>query len=291
MLAEKDSLKALREILSNLQNAFTIVRKELRAAPAGKLYIQKKGSYTAFTRVRGSGSNRVRNGIGKKPDLVVALGHKQYNLELKSRLETNIAAVKKAIEASRSIEPEMILSILPQLTDYIDKNDLILGKAPQERNWPNPVREGIHPRQPLLRIDVEPQIWAAEPYRENTSYLELKTKRSAFGVMCRSKSELGLLGIYDEFGLFYHSDEVLRFDDEYHAADFIGCRADGTLIYHEHLGLQDEAYRQKYRRQELLYAKCGIIPGRNLIYTYDDENGDLDLQLAREIIRSAYKIN
>ena len=43
--------------------------------------------------------------------------------------------------------------------------------------------------------------------------------------------------------------------------------------------------------QEVFQAEAGIFPGNNLILTFDDEYGRLNLQLASVIIRERYMID
>ena len=161
----------------------------------------------------------------------------------------------------------------------------------QDQTWPNPRESGIRPKTPLLRLtDITPEEWAALPYRVNTKNKERKVHFTSRGLACRSKSEMGILNEYDGFRIFFHYDEVITIDGEELSPDIIGCRMDGTLIYHEHLGLQDEPYRQKYIRKEYIYSKAGIKHGKNLIYTYDSESGGLNMRLVREIIKDAYRL-
>jgi hypothetical protein len=77
----------------------------------------------------------------------------------------------------------------------------------------------------------------------------------------------------------------------------IGCRdyfpdftvrntRSGKLFYWEHLGLvNNKEYMESCRRKLATYENAGIAPWDNLITTYDDENGNLDLQFVESIIK------
>ena len=67
-------------------------------------------------------------------------------------------------------------------------------------------------------------------------------------------------------------------------------RRDGRFIYHEHCGLSSEQYRARNDWKSGLYAAADIFPGDNLIYTYDDPNGNINARLAEALIRDAYKL-
>lgn len=278
-------------LLKMLQRKLRDVRNDLRRSPDGTLVVQKKGIYPVYLRAKGSGSEYTRKGIGKKPALITALAHKTYLLEYKRRLEINIRALERALAASESLDPAALLKEMPRNYSLLDRASVLHGIAASDLKWPVPVREDIYPAAVSTRTDEDPAAWAAAPYKENTMNLDQKKHMTSRGVLCRSKSELALLEIYDELGIFYHYDEVLSFDGRYLSPDIIGCRSDGSLIFHEHLGLHEEAYLSRCREKEAVYARFGIIPGRNLIRTYDDEEGRLNLRLAREIIRDAFRLN
>ena len=282
--------KELQDLLTDQKKMLKLVKNELRRAPDGTLLIQMSRGRPVFLRVKMSGPDRIRQGIGRKPALVSALAHKAYLKELKRRLESNIDALSSTLNMCESLDQNDVLSNMPAHFDLIDPKSVIYGYAGRSFDWPVPVRMGVYPAVIATHTEMRPDEWAAKPYLENTIGLEGKIQVAPRGFCCRSKSELAILEIYEELGIFYHYDEVVRCGSRLISPDFIGCRNDGMLIYHEHLGSLSSDYRSSYRQKEELYASFGIITGRNLIYTYDDERGRLNLRLAREIIRDAYRI-
>lgn len=51
-------------------------------------------------------------------------------------------------------------------------------------------------------------------------------------------------------------------------------------IWWEHCGrVDDPNYMRKHNWKIHMYEKAGIVPWKNLIVTYDDENGNFDSQL------------
>ncbi len=280
----------LELLLLMQQEKLREVSRELKKAPSGSLWMQMNGKYPVFLKVDGTGPELVRKGISRKPALVSALAHKAYALELQRRLEINIRAIEEALDGCVSLDQQDILAVMPKSFGLLDETSVILGRDGRERSWPKPVPDGILPAAPQTYLNVPAEEWASRPYKENTKERDRKIHVCSNGVLCRSKSEMALLEIYNELAIMYHYDEVLRFGDRYFSPDLIGARSDGQLIYHEHLGLHDESYRGSYRERAAVYARFGIFQGKNLILTFDDERGRLNLKLAREIIKDAYRL-
>jgi hypothetical protein len=225
---------ALQEVLTHLRQERRSVTKSLSRLPAGELLISKAGKYMRYFLVEIVNGKRKMTSIGKKTRLVMRLAKKRYLEELLKRLEHNIGVCERALREFVSTEVSDVLKSLPKHFDELDERELLYGAS--VKGWPNPSRDPqITPHAPLLDIGgLDPAEWAAEPYCENTSYLDLKIHRNARGILCRSKSEVSILDMYDYKGLFYHTDETLIIDGELLSPDVIAVRRDGTLIYHEH---------------------------------------------------------
>ncbi len=178
---------------------------------------------------------------------------------------------------------------MPKHFDEIDRELLLTGQRIR-LNWPHPSRDpnlrALWP--PLDTGGLTPEEWAAQPYRENTKNLEHKINRTLRGVLCRSKSELNILDMYDDLRIPFHNDETHRVNGELISPDVTGARADRRLVYHEHLGRQDAGYLQHIAHKVGIYAHAGIFIGKNLLFTYDNEDGSIDLDLIRAQIMNIY---
>ena len=65
-----------------------------------------------------------------------------------------------------------------------------------------------------------------------------------------------------------------------------------VVWYWEHCGvMNDPGYRKRWENKKKFYEKNGILEGKNLIVTYDDENGGLDSNVVDQIIREAFDID
>ncbi len=293
----------LDAVLTYHKNLRKSVRFELRNRLPGRLLIVNTEKQTLFLREDyETGKRRVR-GIKRKPQLVYKLAHQAYLEELLRRLESNIPVLEDAERKCKSLHPQAVLNALPKNYGLLRAEAVVMPARADAAafrliskqidmqalsgSWPQPSRdEALLPRRALLQLqDMDASEWAALPYCDNRIYAEQKIHLTARGVRCRSKSEALLLEAYDARGIYYHYDEILCIDDELISPDIIALRKDGRFVYHEHFGLQDHIeYRRHGLRKLERYEAAGIIPGRNLLLSYDDENGGIDLQLIEALL-------
>ncbi len=286
-----EKLCELRSLLSNLKETRRKVSKELSRAPKGVLLIIKDRGYTVYRQSYKADCGCIRKSIGKDPELVMALAHKRYLTEKLKRLDRNIELIERAYRDSVSLSEEDIMDIMPGSFARLDKASVILGHRAGGRGRPHPVREGVFPVDARLKIDPDDRFdWGSRPYAENASFSENKRYVSPGGLLCRSKSEAAILGIYDSLGIPYHYDEIVYVSGVRLSPDIIGCSEDGALIFHEHKGLSSEEYQNRSEYKERKYREAGIIPGKNLILTYDREDGTVNLALIRDIIKDTYRM-
>ncbi len=284
-------LPELENFIANLKDIRRKAYKKLSRAPEGRLDIQKVQNYLSFRQVYTADGRRKQFGIGKDPALIDQLANKRYLQSKIWALDRDIEILEKALKLCVPVDDDTIIGSLPEGFQTLSRASIILGRRETSRNWPNPVREGIAPVRCLLEIDPAKRWeWAALPYAENTSYYEYKKHLSSNGLRCRSKSEAAILGIYDSLILPYHYDELMYVGGALASPDIISCREDGTMIYHEHKGLDTEGYKSRNELKELRYKRAGLIEGRNLLFTYDREDGSINLDLIRAQIMDIHRL-
>lgn len=63
----------------------------------------------------------------------------------------------------------------------------------------------------------------------------------------------------------------------------------GEVWYWEHCGMMnDPKYVRRWEDKKKFYEKHGIVEGKNLIVTYDDENGGLDSGYIDQLIKDTF---
>ena len=277
------------DLLHKMRREARLLSKSLSRAPEGQLYIVQNGEYLKYLRIAEESGLQVRRGIGRDKELTAKLAHKRYVEEKLRRQRHNIELLEFICSDSLSLDESELLAAMPKHYDKIEREALFRGRS-TALNWPHPSRDpdlkALWP--PLDTGGLTPEEWAAQPYRENTKNLEHKINRTLRGVLCRSKSELNILDMYDDLRIPFHNDETHRVNGELISPDVTGARADRRLVYHEHLGRQDAGYLQHIAHKVGVYAQAGIFIGKNLLFTYDNEDGSIDLDLIRAQIMNIY---
>ncbi len=133
-------------------------------------------------------------------------------------------------------------------------------------------------------LTTNAKAWLTESFVSNPFAPERLTHTTASGLHVRSKSEAIIVNLLDTGGIPYRYEAPLKLDDRTFYPDFTVLRPfDQKLIYWEHFGMvSDPGYQCKMDRKLSLYRLHQITPWNNLITTYDDENGSIDV---RQIIR------
>lgn len=112
--------------------------------------------------------------------------------------------------------------------------------------------------------------------------------KTARGELVRSKSEVIIAdALYDSNIDYVYEKELSLGDDGIKIPDFtIDDAESGTTFYWEHCGMMtDYSYRSRWDAKRELYEKHGIKEGENLIVSYDSENGSIDSQAIRKLIK------
>lgn len=246
------------------------VNKYLEKAPEGRLKVQRhRAKYCYFQEyVREDDGTYVKKYISQKDvDFAKALAQKGYFLKVKPILEKNLRALELFLQR---YDEAAVTSIFDTLTR--ERKALVepIGFSVQDqlKSWRNEVYE------PYLK------------YQENMKY---ETEQ---GEMVRSKSEVIIANI-----LYQHREKILykyerplelfnHGEKEIFHPDFtiINVRT-GKITYWEHAGRMDEPrYAEEFVRKMNLYMDNQIIPGKNLIVTYETYHITLNVSTVKKMI-------
>ena len=280
--------EAIRLMLGHLEKERVQTNKALRKLPRGMLRIWKNGSGRTmqFRQYQYEGKTRLKS-IGSDPEQVYALAHKTYLMEKLRRIEANLRILKAEGSKLLSLDPEEILRSLPKNYGTLNPLRVVDPDAVKSPDYPHPVFDkSIVPKPAALSIGrMDAREWAAQPYCANTKNLHQKIHTTGRGVACRSKNEALILEKYDALKILYHYDEVVLLPDGYVSPDVIFPDPYGMLIYHEHAGMRTESYLNDLADKIQAYAACGILPGYNLIVTFDHEDGGVNMDMIEALLR------
>lgn len=283
-----EGFPGLSSELTRLKEIRKTVKFKLRHPLEGRLLISNNASGPAFFRETYTDGKRKLKGIGRRPESIYKLAHQRYLEELLKAVETNIHALESAGVLLKPMDTGEIIRRLPK-NYHLLRPELILDPHFSEDGEKRlrPVRDGsIKPAFLTTCMDgVLPEEWMYQRYCENTSHLEYKTHLSESGNYVRSKSEALIMPLYEQRAIAFHYDELLRVPGGFISPDFYWISGFGRMIVHEHVGrLDDPVYAEHHYKKMEIYRANGFELGRNLILSFDDENGNVNLALIGAMI-------
>lgn len=136
--------------------------------------------------------------------------------------------------------------------------------------------------------DLRPQIVEVK----GKFYEEKMIHKTVRGELVRSKSEVIIANALHYNGLDYEYEPELVLEGKVKRPDFkIEDYDMGIVWYWEHCGMMtDPGYKKRWEEKKKFYEKNGIIEGKNLIVTYDDEKGGLDASKIQQIIEETFDL-
>ena len=262
--SEMGKTELLRNFLTNDRQRIKTVRKELKLCPIGHLYQQQKGGKAYFIQSYYSDGKKILNGISTKPDIVIGLIKRELLEKELSYLENNEKVVERCCKSLESFrlyaEIEKLKRRCPSVTDEMISAAL----------RPESVSE-----------------WEQAEYEQSGYRVEERKQRTRNGLKVRSKSELLIAESLYDYSLPFRYEQVLYIQDKAFAPDFTILRPNGSVMYWEHFGLtntKDYLEHQLYKLK--MYASVNIVPWDNLIITFDDPSGNVDLRIIRSEIEN-----
>lgn len=246
-----DKLRQIQTILGNLN-------KEISRLPEGYLVCAKNGKYFKWYQSFGH-TNRY---IPKRQHfLAEKLAYKKY-LELKV---LDFQKEKSALEKSLSLCPQ-----IDQATAFFTSN--------------TEYRKLLAKYFPMETEDL--QAWNNATYPTKAKKENEKLFDTLSGVSVRSKSESMISSYLFFLQIPFRYECALTLDGITLYPDFTIMHPETKKIYYwEHFGLYDQPkYRKSTMRKLDIYAKHGIIPGINLITTFETSEYSLtNLTIAKTI--------
>ena len=141
--------------------------------------------------------------------------------------------------------------------------------------------------KPYIISDEEyARNWLAQPFEPNPKHPENRTHETANGEKVRSKSEVIIADNLKMLGIPYKYEAPVTLDNTEKGTKAITVYPDFTclnikrrkVIYLEHFGKMDDP---DYRHKEFFwklknYEAAGLIQGKNLLMTFEDDNHHLN---------------
>ena len=256
-----ENIHDMERALRDLKKRQISVTREWEAMPEGVLNVENRKGKQIFFQVMQTKEGKKRRVITNQPALVRSLARKRYLEKELDVIQNNIFVIHQFLKNYTEITPDRILAGLTRPYCKMDP-DLFF-----------PAEETL-------------DSWEKEPYEKGTYMQEHLTHTTTRGLKVRSKSELIIAESLYRNQISFRYEQVLHIAEKKLIPDFVIKKNDGSLIYWEHCGLtNNEAYMHRHKEKLGLYEKAGIVPWKNLIVTYDEENGTIDLAQIEAIIK------
>jgi len=260
-------IKLVQAEIMNIEKMLETIERFGVHAPEGHLKIRRKKSGVYFEhQFFDSNTNRWKSDYinQKKLPLAQALAQKLYYAKFKGVLEKNLKALK---QMQRTYKPLKEYEVLPK-----EIQNLIV-----------PLQE-----TPEMRI----QKWNAEIYEPNPAKPEHLRYETEQGELVRSKSEMIIANL-----LYQHRDTILyKYERPLQVVTDGKPRTiypDFTILnihtekitYLEHAGMMDTPkYANDHVRKINTYMENNILPGLDVLFTYESEMCPLELKILKKTI-------
>lgn len=123
-------------------------------------------------------------------------------------------------------------------------------------------------------------------------YEEKLIHKTVRGELVRSKSEVIIANALYYNHLDYEYEPEIKLEGKVKRPDFkIEDYDTGVVWYWEHCGMMtDSNYVKRWNDKKSFYAKNGIVEGKNLIVTCDNENGGIDSDFVQKTIEKHFEL-
>lgn len=266
-----------RKIHKELRQISAWAQRELSKAPEGRLLHHRENGRDYYRQAISSEKGYTRSGINRKKNLIVQLARKEYLEQMCMSAEANVQLLHEMGMRYQSMDPAIIIKKMSAAARSLPEQ-MILGTGALEQMVDRDKRRAD-------RMKGHRQ-WAREEYEQSTYKPEEKIHLTTTGIYVRSKSEALIMEKLYDCGVPNRYEQILRIDGRSFAPDFTFRDAHGQPFYWEHAGMMgDIEYVRKHRFRMSEYERIGIVPWKNMIVTYDTEDGAINMGLIDAIVR------
>ena len=249
------------KMLVDIRQNIELTKQDISTCPAGKLYSEMRGEERFYFCATPSDKGRAkRKLINQEPETVRGLLRRYYLEAQQAVFEEDARLLEALIAEFTDTVPGSYVKLMPERLQKLPAEWGLLG---------------------------EPNEWANAEFEQSSYKPDEKSQTTSRGVNVRSKSEALIAEKLFEFGVPFRYEQLLHIGNYNYAPDFTVLNVRTNKVYYwEHFGLvNSDKYQERRRKKLSAYEAAGIVPWDNLITTYDDTSGNLDLQFVESIIK------
>lgn len=252
------STQQMRIEQQNLSSQLVSTNKILKTFPPGKLICSRNGKQFKWYCSDGKHKTYIPK---KNRDLAEKLAIKKYL----SFQQEELLRKKRAVDSYLYHYPDTL------------KSEKLLSETSELHSLLSPY---------FKTEDEELSQWMNEPYNTNQQFPEHLIHKTISGNLVRSKSEVLIDSVLHSNKIPFRYECELILGDSIFYPDFTILHPRTREIYYwEHHGCMDDPeYCHKAFRKQQIYTSYGIIPGIQLITTYETKEHPLTLDLINAIV-------
>jgi len=266
MINYKEIQKQIESRLHDLEEIVEAKKYDLKDCPEGLLRAAKhRDKYQYFVRY----SKEDKNGIYLKQndwDIAKRLAQKEYDENVLSAARKEIALLKKLSDTYNKKVVENVSDVMPE------SKMALVNKV-------------------CLSDEEYIKQWLSQEYVHNTTYPENLKVENSKGIKMRSKSEVLISNILDEYNIPYLYEKPLRLGNYRTVSpDFtLLDMRDRSEVYLEHLGMIDnEEYLAKNLDKINEYIENGYFLGSKLLISYETSKEPLNIKKVRAMLENYF---
>lgn len=257
--------EGLEMLIRNMEMIRKNVAVRIDGLPEGevRIYQQKKNgkTYVYYKRIMNNGSGFF---ITKDQNVLRALSLKTFLTINLSLIDQYIMSLQEAVRSAEKISVQEILRQMPErLCDFLSFDSGEESIATQSAVQKKRKAEFLNAEYPAFIL----------------SDTQIKHVTSD-GTIVRSKSELIIYELLLQYHITFRYEKPIIIGGMEYRPDFTILLPDGKVIYWEHAGMMTkEEYRERHKKKMDAFESAGIVPWDNLIVTYDDRYGNININL------------
>ena len=255
--------------INELQKILNDIKHFEEKAPSGTLRIHNKNGKTYYYRqMKDEEGKMIQQYLPlREMNFIRILAQKSYCKKLKTKAERNLKILQQ-VEADyeigwmREIYEEQEYQRKKLITPYLKPEEVVLKE------------------------------WEEEKYEQNIEYPENLRYETEHGELVRSKSEVLIANMLHQKKdiLLYKYERPLKLkkkgkEIEIYPDFTILNKETGRILYWEHAGMMDNiSYVGNFIRKQNLYIENYLMPGRDVIFTYESSESPFDISGVKKMI-------
>ncbi|MBE6031135.1 MAG: hypothetical protein E7225_06020 [Clostridiales bacterium] len=247
----------------------------------GTLWVEHRNGKLLHYHVTNTDSGKKRHLITRDKELLSLLARKIY---IEKEIEVLNGNIKLISKAKADIEKHFMSEDVNSILSYISNSNQRKAYLDYFSLPDNPCH-----KMPIdySRYSLEIIKWANEDYNRSNYMPERLMNITSRGLLVRSKSEVGIIEQVYGYRVPFHYEEIIERNGIRVVPDLILPDVRGNFWIWEHAGMMNNPeYRNRHKMKMEKYELLGYYPWKNMIVTYDDEYGHINMKTIRSEIES-----